>query len=288
MRRLILSLLTALALVAVAPPAPGATSAPVARVTVIQAVPGVTVDVRIDDRPVASTAAVGDVLGPFDLAPGEHDITFTGDGVSVDSTLSVRAGAASDVVLHLPAEVGGEPVVHSYDAPTGAIGPDKARVVLAHTATVAPADVEVDGRTVFTNIANGEFAEADVPAGSIEVALLPSGSGGSPILGPLDLTLEASTLSMIYAYGNPSDGSMEVIAHTAELAADGSIRPSRIDTGSAGLVAGAVSTFESDPGTHPTVVLLGVLLAVLAAAMAATGAFALRGRSPRLPQRPAG
>ena len=70
------------------------------------------------------------------------------------------------MVLHLPAEVGGDPVVHSYDAPTGAIGPDKARVVLAHTATVAPADVEVDGETVFTNIANGEFAEADVPAGT--------------------------------------------------------------------------------------------------------------------------
>ena len=80
------------------------------------------------------------------------------------------------MVLHLPADVGGDPVVHSYAAPTGPIGPGKARVLLAHTATVAPADVEVDGETVFTNIANGEFADADVPEGSIEVALLPSGS----------------------------------------------------------------------------------------------------------------
>ena len=70
------------------------------------------------------------------------------------------------MVLHLPADVGGEPVVHSYDAPTGDIGPDKARVLLAHTATVAPADVEVNGEIVFTNIANGEFAEADIPAGT--------------------------------------------------------------------------------------------------------------------------
>lgn len=269
MRRPILSLLTALTVVALAPPSPGATAAPVALVTVIQAVPGATVDVRIDDRPVASTAEVGDVLGPFDLTPGEHDITFSGDDMSVESTLTVEPGAASDVVLHLPAEVGGDPVVHSYAAPTGAIGPDKARVLLAHTATVAPADVEVDGQTVFTNIANGEFAEADVPAGSIEVALLPSGSGGSPILGPLDLALEAGTLSMVYAYGNPSDGSMSVIAHTAELASDGSIRPSVIDTGSAGLVQDPVESFGG-PGADGAAWLpmLGGL--VLAGALALT------------------
>ena len=216
-----------------------------ARVSIVQAVPGAAVDVRIDDRPVASAAAVGDVLGPFDLAPGAHDISFRGDGFTIDSELEVEAGS-SDVVVHLPADVKGDPVVHSYPAPTGAIGPDKARVMLAHTATVAPADVEVDGRTVFTNIANGEFAEADVPAGSIEVALVPSGSAGDPILGPLDLTLEAGTLSMVYAYGNPRDGSMNVIAHTAELAPDGSVRPSRIDTGSGGLVANPVTTFGDD------------------------------------------
>ncbi|WP_175507329.1 DUF4397 domain-containing protein [Nocardioides alpinus] len=228
--------------------------------TVIQAVPDAEVDVEVDGRPVATAAGVGDVLGPFELTPGDHEISFRGDGVAVDSQLSVTAGASSDVVLHLPADPGGEPVVHSYEAPTGAIGPDKARVVLAHTATVAPADVEVDGQTVFTNIANGEFAEADVPAGSIKVALLPSGTGGDPILGPLDLALEASTLSMVYAYGNPRDGSMNVIAHTAVLSADGSVQPSRIDTGSAGLAATPVTTFGDDDGQPVTATVLGTLV----------------------------
>ncbi len=179
----------------------------------------------------------------------------------MESTLDVAPGDISDVVLHLPAEVGGAPVVHSYLAPTGAIGPGKARVMLAHTATVAPADVQVDGETVFTNIANGEFADADVPQGTIEVALLPSGSAGDPILGPLDVSLEASTLSMIYAYGNPRDGSMNVIAHTAELAPDGSVRPSRIDTGSAGLVTGQVTEIGGSRG-HGDGLLVGLIAAV--------------------------
>ena len=225
---------------AVAPPA-APVKAP-AQVTVIQAVPGATVDVSVDGRSVATGAAVGDILGPFDLAPGSHEVTFSGGGTDVASTLDVAAGASTDVVLHLPAAVDGDPVVHTYDAPTGAIGPGKARVVLAHTATVAPADVRVDGETVFTNIANGEFAEAELPAGTHEVALLPTGRTSDPILGPLDVPLEARTLSMIYAYGNPQDASMNVIAHTSVLAADGAVRPTTIDTGSASLADGVTVT----------------------------------------------
>lgn len=281
MRRMFLSCLAAVLAVLALGAASSEASAPTsASVTVIQAVPGASVDVSVDGRQVASGAEVGDVLGPFALAPGSHDVAFTGDGTDVEHSLDVAAGAASDVVLHLPAEVDGDPVVHSYAAPDGPIGPDKARVLLAHTATVAPADVRVDGQTVFTNIANGEYADADVPAGSIEVALLPSGADDDPILGPLDVSLEAGTLSMIYAYGNPSDGSMKVIAHTAALSPDGSVQPSRIDTGSAGLVEAPVTPFADGVGGGPTATwtALGVLALLALLVALATGATGLRRR----------
>ena len=80
-----------------------------------------------------------------------------------------------------------------YSAASDPIESGKARVLLAHTATTAPADVVVDGQTVFSNIANGEFGEADVAAGAHEVSLLPAGVTGDPILGPLDVTLEPGT-----------------------------------------------------------------------------------------------
>ena len=285
MRRLSAVLAAAcLPLIAGAPAGADVPAPSPARVNVVQAVPGATVDVTVDGRPVAGGAGVGEVLGPFELAPGSHEISFRGKGVKVESTLDVGAGDTSDVVLHLPADVGGDPVVHSYVAPAGPIGPGKARVLLAHTATVAPADVEVDGQTVFTNIANGEFADADVPEGSIRVALLPSGADGAdPILGPLDVTLEARTLSMIYAYGNPRDNSMNVIAHTVDLAADGSVRPSRIETGSAGLVEGRVTTFTGSTPVDDRDLLpaLGALGAALLVALGASGV-GLRWRRSRL------
>ena len=278
-------LVAALVLLSVVPASPGAAAPRPGRLTVIQAVPGTAVDVALDGREVAGGAEVGEVLGPFEVGPGTHDISFNGDGVGVESTLTVEAGTASDVVLHLPAEVGGEPVVHSYAAPDGPIGPGKARVLLAHTATVAPADVQVDGQTVFENIANGEFADADVPEGTIAVALLPSGSTADPILGPLDVSLEAGTLSMIYAYGNPRDGSMNVIAHTARLAADGSVEPSHIDTGSAGLVTDPVLPLTGH-APRPTALVLGMLGAFVVAG-AAAALVALR-RRPGAPHRPMG
>lgn len=209
------------------------------QVVVVQAAPGMAVDLSIDGRPMSRSDHVGKVLGPFRLSAGSHMLKFTqsSGGAPVTSVLDVRAGSSSDVVLHFPASVGGRPLVTSYATPLAAIGPAKARLLVAHTATVAPADVQFDGKTVFRNIANGEFAQADVPEGTHEVALLATGTDAPPLLGPLDVTLEKRTVTMVYAVGTPKNGSMNVITHTVHLTSDGALAPSSIDTGSAGLAA---------------------------------------------------
>jgi len=137
-------------------------------------------------------------------------------------------------------------VVSVYPTDEDPIAAGKARVLLAHTATTAPADVVVDGQTVFTNIANGEFAQGDLPAGPHKVSLLPAGVTGKPILGPLDVTLKAGTITSVYAVGNPKDGSMNVIVRTIGGTTSGGAPPSGMDTGSAGLVGGVhVWTFST-------------------------------------------
>jgi hypothetical protein len=215
-------------------------------VAIIQAVPKLSLTVTVDGKQVQQDVAEGTILGPLDLSQGSHEVTFTDGQQTIDSTVTVTAGQSSDVVVHRPAQVGGTPVVSVYPISEDPIAPGKARVLLAHTATTAPADVVVDGQTVFTNIANGEFAQGDVPAGHHQVSLVPAGVTGKPILGPLDVTLKEGTITQVYAVGNPKDGSMNVIVRTTDGAESGGSPPTGMDTGSAGLVGGVhVWTFSA-------------------------------------------
>jgi hypothetical protein len=207
-------------------------------VALVQAVPQASMSITIDGKAVQTGVAEGKVIGPLPLSAGSHQVEFNDGTNTISSSVDVTAGQTSDIVVHRPAAVGGTPIVSVYPSPTSAIDPGKARVLLAHTATTAPADVQVDGQIVFTNIANGEYAQADVAAGQHKVALLPAGvSGAAPILGPLTVDLKAGTLTAVYAVGNPKDHSMNVIVRTTELATSGANPPSQIDTGSAGLVS---------------------------------------------------
>jgi hypothetical protein len=215
------------------------------KIAIVQAVPKLTLTVTVDGQQVQQDVAEGTILGPLELSAGSHDVTFSDGSNDISSSVDVTAGESSDVVVHRPAEVGGTPVVSVYPTPSDPIAPGKARVLLAHTATTAPADVVVDGQTVFTNIANGEFAQADVAAGAHQVSLLPAGVTGKPILGPLDVTLKAGTITAVYAVGNPKDGSMNVIVRVTGGTESEGEPPSGIDTGSAGLVSGVhVWTFS--------------------------------------------
>jgi hypothetical protein len=255
------------------------------RLVIIQAVPKQALDVTVDGRTVTDSAHVGDVVGPLNVTPGSHQVEFTdaSGGLHLVSSVDVASGSSSDIVVHLPAAPHGAPLVNSYSTPRKPIAPGKARVLIAHTATVAPADVRVDGQVVFRDIANGEYATADVAAGDHSVALLPAGLDTDPILGPLDVTLPAGTVTMVYAVGTPRDHSMDVISHTAKVGSNGAVVPSTIDTGRAGLAAHvAVHPFRAplsprSPAEPSAPVISGWLVAAVAALLAA-GALALRRR----------
>jgi hypothetical protein len=244
------SALAAIALAATTAPAPASSGAraPAGRLVLVQAVPDESLDVSIDGRPVETDSATGAVLGPYAVSPGQHRVEFTSSShIRLVSTVDVASGSSRDVVVHLPAQVDGSPVVNTYRTPTAPIAPGKARVLVAHTATVAPADVRVDGTVVFRDIANGEYATADVAAGAHTASLLPTGVSGPPLLGPLELDLEPGTVTSVYAVGSPEKQSMNVIVHTTALTSNGAVAPASIDTGSAGLARDVpVHTFAVD------------------------------------------
>lgn len=210
-----------------------------AGVFIVQALPGSTVSVSIDGALERRGVSSGDILGPLRLSPGRHTVTVVGRNPdwTMDAKVRTTSRGSIDVVLHRPASVKGPPTVTVYRNPVGAVARGKSRVMVAHTATVPPADITVDGQVVFANIANGEFATAEVPAGPHEASIVPTGRTKPTLLGPIELNAEPRTLTQVFAVGQPANASMDVVVHRLPLRTRGSSAPQRVETGSAGLVA---------------------------------------------------
>ena len=205
-------------------------------VTVVQAVPGRAVEMRVDGRELHPVTRVGDVIGPIRLPAGRHVFAFVRSGGSVvRSIVRLRPGSSADVVLHRPAAARGASVVTMFPTPTRPIRDGWARIRVGATATLVPADVRVDDRVVFANIANGESATIDVPAGQHLVALVPTGQQAPAVLGPLTLTVAAGTVTTVYAAGGPPAGAPRAIVHTMALGQGGQPAPGTVHAGTVGV-----------------------------------------------------
>ncbi len=237
-------------------------------VYIVQAVPDSTVSVSVDGSSVGNGLAAKDVVGPFTMAPGKHTVVFKSAKWRVSSSFT-PAGANSDVVVHWPADATKTPHVTVYENDMSAISADKGRLIVAHTAVVPPADVRVDEEVLFANIANGEFVAADVPAGSYNVDIVPTGQKGPQVFGPVALPVAGGKLTRVFAIGEPTNGSMDAIVQTLPLRQAGSSAPDVVDAGSAGLVEDSQAAT-----TSPVLWVLGV------GGLAATGILLVRRYRP--------
>ncbi len=264
--------LTAVLLLAVAlavPPAAAAGSPPTSEVYILQGVPGADVDVRLDGELVRSGVSPKAVIGPLDVARGSHTIGFESAGWAVDSTIDVRQ-PSEDVVVHLPADPGADPAITVFANPLGAVREGHGRLVVAHTAVVPPADIRAGGEVIFANVANGEFVSAEVPEDVYSVDVVPTG-GDQPLFGPVDLEVEAGSLTRVFAIGEPRRGGMDAIVQVLPITERGGQPAPSVDAGMAGLVEPT-----TDPGL-PSYAALALLLA----GVAAVGGFVLRRRHAR-------
>jgi hypothetical protein len=226
---------------------------------------GAPVDVTLDGEPVA-TLQPKEIHGPVDVpsGSGDHAVEFEAEDWSVGAT--VRLGSPSqDVVVHRPADATGDPVVTVFRNDVSPVAADRARLTVAHTAVVPPADVRVAGKVLFANIANGEFVTQEVPADTYSVDIVPTG-GSTPVFGPLDLPVTAGALNRVFAIGQPQNGSMDAIVQVLPLRTTDVNPPADVPGGEAGLVAPPGTEPGAGVGGTAYAVLLGLGLACIAGA----------------------
>jgi len=225
-------------------PAAGATDTDTdtASLYVVHGVPGMTADVVVDGRVVQEAAEASAVLGPFEVSPGRHTVSL--EAVSSEpltAAVELAPGESADLVAHRQADPQAPPVLTAFPNDMSPVGPDKSRLVVAHTAAVPPADIRVDGEVLLSNVANAESLTVVVPAATYSVDIVPTAATGPVLFGPVDLPVAGSELTRVFAFGDPATSTMDAVVHRIPLAVEGAAAPLIVATGNGGQAAAGVS-----------------------------------------------
>lgn len=235
MRRTTVVVMAVLSTFVAVPWTAAAAAADTASVFLVQGIVGSTWEFRVDGEVVGDDVGAKEILGALDLEAGRHEVAATSDtGEEAEATISVRADQSLDVVLHLPVDASGAPVLTSFVNDRSSVPVGDTRLSIAHTAAVGPADIVVDGRVLFSDVASGEELTVEVPADTYRVTVRPARAGGPPVLGPVDLTVRPGRLVRVFAIGVASEGTMDAVVHMLPLPTRGSSESPRDIPGGTG------------------------------------------------------
>jgi hypothetical protein len=213
-----------------------------AKIYVVQGLPGKALDIAVDGKTVAKNVKTAAVAGPFTVKAGKRKVTMSDGGDEVLArSFAVKAKSSWDVVVHLPAS-SDKPMATVFKNDTSPVPKGKAALTVAHTAKVPPADIRVNNKVLFENVANGESLDLTVPVATYKVAIVPTGKSTPVLLGPLSLTVQGGALNRVYAVGDPEKKTMNVAVHVISTGTSGSSKPDKVNTGTGGQAVGA------DPG----------------------------------------
>ena len=249
------------ALATVATPAVAATDG--AKLSVLHGVPGLTVDVYVNNERTLDDFEPGDLAGPLDLPAGTYSVAITASDAPdasapaigpIDLTLS--AGGDYTAVAHL--DEAGQPgaTLFSNDVTPTAAG--EGRLTVRHVASAPAVDVLAGGSAVISGLTNPNEKVLNLPAGAVSASVAAAGTT-DPVIGPADVNVAEGANTIVYAWGSLQDSNLALAVQTIEGLHSA---PGGIPAGSAGLAA------ESDSralwfGVAGVLALLAAVTAVL-------------------------
>ncbi|OKJ47055.1 hypothetical protein AMK27_39295 [Streptomyces sp. CB02009] len=179
-----------------------------ATVSVLHAVPGLTVDVFAGDKELLPDFKPGTLTEPLKLDAGSYDIKIFKDGEgpkgtpAIQKTVEVPAGANATLVAHLTAD--GKPALDAFVNDTSKVPAGKARVTVRHVAAAPAVDIRADGTVVFKNLENPKEAKGEVAAGTVSADVALAGTD-TVAIGPAELDLAEGSNTIVYAWGSAAD-----------------------------------------------------------------------------------
>ena len=215
--------LIALVAVVAATAFPAAASATAeGKLTVVHAVPGLTVDVYADDNLLLEDFKPGTITHPVRLDPAAYEIEVTPANSTnevLSATVQVKSGTDAAAVAYLAED--GDPTLGLFNNNQRPIRQSKARVTVRHTAAAPEVDVRFKRpggkwKNVTTELMNGEQAKRGFKARGYRFDVVLAGTDNR-VLGPTSLKLERRTHYFAYAWGSADDDSLRLNLSTRRL-----------------------------------------------------------------------
>lgn len=265
-----------LATVGVAAPA-NAISATSSDVYVVHGIPGLTVDVYVNDALTLEDFTFGTVAGPLDLAEGNYKIqVFAANDDPATDTPAIDVPAAAvpankSVSLVAQYDASGAPTLGVFVNDISTIPAGQGRLTVRHTAEAGAVAIVANGAIAFDNVENGDEGVTLLPVGGITAGVAGAGTT-SPLVIPASGTAAPVTIAegvnlIVYAVG-PEDDLQLITQSISGLHST----PGGVHSGTAGLAA----------DNNPTVIGLGA--AALLALLIAGAVVGMRTRAARVPQ----
>ncbi|GHG42400.1 DUF4397 domain-containing protein [Streptomyces hydrogenans] len=188
-----------------------------ATVSVLHAVPGLTVDVYANGDELLPDFKPGTLTEPQELPAGSYDLKVFPAGAdpsgtpAVQKTVDVPAGANATVVAHLSAD--GKPQIDAYVNDTSKIPAGETRLTVRHVAAAPAVDVRAGGQPVFKGLENPKEDTAELAAGTVSADVVLAGSD-DVVIGPADLDLKEGTTNIVYAWGSAADKNLALKVQT--------------------------------------------------------------------------
>lgn len=231
-----------------------------ASLSVLHAVPGVTVDVYVDGERTLDDFTPGTLAGPLALPAGTYSVAITAaDAADASSPvigpvdLTLEAAGDYTAVAHLtPA---GDPTATLFTNDTSTLAAGEGRLTVRHVAAAPAVDVLAGGSPVVTNLSNPNEQLLTLPAGTVSASVAATGTT-DPVIGPADVAIAEGTNTIVYAWGSLEDDTLDLAVQTIDGLHS---NPDGVPAGNAGLVA------TNGSNTEPAVWFGGALVLLTAA-----------------------
>ncbi|MFC4395366.1 DUF4397 domain-containing protein [Arthrobacter sedimenti] len=192
-----------------------------AQLSVLHAVPGLTVDVWVNGNLTLDDFTPGTLAGPLELAAGDYQIAITAaDATSADNpvigpvNVELDEGRNYTAVAHLDAD--GTPTASLFTNDTKAPRNDqKGKLTVRHVAAAPAVDVLAGGVPVIEGLSNPDEAKLKLKAGTISATVAAAGTT-DPAIGPADITVQGGKNTIVYAWGSLADGTLAVATQVVD------------------------------------------------------------------------